>query len=503
MPSGEHERRLAIGTILQQISQVFSVVVMLAVITVLARRLTLTEFGTYGLLVSLTAYVFFVQSSIETLGVKAIAEAPGQRERNRAFSTALSVYVVAGGVAAALIAVGGISLLGLLNVPAALQHQARVGVLILAAVTFVGWPAKTFQDVLRASHELAAYSAAEISALLILGSLLMSLALADAPLWALVGVGGSAPLAIGLAAAALVTLRGLPFRFTREGLERDSLRRFLRPSGYLLLGGISDLVLYVLDRAILSAFRSPATLALYEGAVRPHNLLRQLNGTFAIASLPTAASYLRANDRSRLRDLLLRGTRYALATIVPLTLVFMILAQPILEVWLGSEYKAGALAMTILASYWLFHSNTVVAGGMLLAAGRVRQLVAWSVAVAAFNLTLSLALTPWLGLNGLVIGTAVPFAVLFPVYMVIVVSTFPVTLSDFAREAWLPAYATGAVVSCALLVLRFTVVLDTVPKVVGAVVLGLGSYWTIYYAFWLRPHERDLVKNLISAPFAR
>jgi hypothetical protein len=119
------------------------------------------------------------------------------------------------------------------------------------------------------------------------------------------------------------------------------------------------------------------------------------------------------------------------------------------------------------------------------------------------NLALSLALTPSLGLNGVVLGTTISYVVGFPVFMAIVLQTFPVRLSEFAREVWLPAYATGAVVAAALVVVRLAVQLDTVPEVLGAAVVSVAAYWAIYYVFWLKTSERLLVRDIALAIFRR
>src|SRR6476646_3449226 len=92
--SGEQEWHLAIGSIAQQASQVTGVLTMLVAITVLARGMSLPAFGTYGLLLSLTAYVSFIQGTVEAAAVKAIAEANDQPTRDRAFTTALTLYAL-------------------------------------------------------------------------------------------------------------------------------------------------------------------------------------------------------------------------------------------------------------------------------------------------------------------------------------------------------------------------------------------------------------------------
>jgi O-antigen/teichoic acid export membrane protein len=497
--SGEHERHLAISTLAQQGSQVVGVATMLVAVTVLARNLSLSEFGTYGLLLSLSAYVIFVQGSVEAAAVKTIAEATDQPARDRAFSTALSIYAVAALGAGVLIAAIGTLVVDLVDIPLRLDHQAQISVLALAAMTCVGLPLRVFQDVLRGSQRFLASALAEAIAYLIVGIALIGAALAEAPLWTLVLVGASIPFATGACACVIVALSAMPYRYRRTDLDFASARRFLTLSTYLFLMGVSDLIAYSLDRTILGAFRSTAAVGLYEGPIRAHNLIRQLHGTLAVTVLPASSRYLAQHDVPRTRDLLLRGTRYTLAAVVPLTIVFMVLAKPILVQWIGPKFGVAATAMTLLAAYWLFNANTGVAGTMLFAAGRARQLTLYALAVALLNVGLSLALTPSLGLNGVVLGTMISNIAGFPYFMAMTLSTFPVSLAELAREAWLPAYLTGAVVGAALLAVRVTVHFESLVQVAGVGLLAMFVYWAIYYFAWLRPAERVLVKNVAAA----
>lgn len=497
--SGAHEWHLAVSTLAQQVAQVVGVLATFVAITILARHLTLSEFGTYGLLVSFTTYVVFVQASVETAAVKAIAEATDQKGRDRAFTIAMSVYAVAGLAAGALVAVVGTMVLALFDIPPELHHEARVSVLAVAALICVGWPLKTFQDVLRGSRRFVAASVADVSAYLIVGILLCGLALKGAPLSMIVAVGASLPLCSGAVSGLIFAAKSLPYRYRRSEFARSSVQAFLRLSNYFFIMGAADFVTYSLDRTILASFRSIASVGLYEGPIRAHNLIRQVHGALSIPVLPTAAGYLTDSDIERTRDLLLRGTRYTLAAVVPLVVVFMVLAKPILSVWLGHRFQSAATAMTILVAYWLLSSNTGVAGSMLVAAGRVRPLTLYAAGAATLNLVLSLALTPWLGLNGVVLGTSIAAVLVFPVLIKLLLSSFSVSLGELAREAWLPAYLTGAVLAAALIAVRLTVSLEQLPEVIGVSLLALIAYWAIYYIAWLRPGERLLVRNVALA----
>ena len=62
-----------------------------------------------------------------------------------------------------------------------------------------------------------------------------------------------------------------------------------------------------------------------------------------------------------------------------MTVALMVMSKPILVVWLGPRYEAGATALTILVAYWLTASSTAVAAPMLIAA-LARQSHSWYMA---------------------------------------------------------------------------------------------------------------------------
>ena len=185
-------------------------------------------------------------------------------------------------------------------------------------------------------------------------------------------------------------------------------------AGWLLVVELSNLAMYAFSRVILGAYRSPAAVGQFEGPVRAHNLLYALGGALAVPVVPTASRYVAAGDARRLRGLAVRGTRYTLALFVPLCVTLMVLAEPILDVWLGDRYGEGATALAILVSYWLLYGGLVVTPGFLVGAGRARAVGLVFAGAAVLNLALALVLTPELGLEGPALATAIPFFLAFP-----------------------------------------------------------------------------------------
>jgi O-antigen/teichoic acid export membrane protein len=503
LESGSQERHLALGTLAQQASTVAWTLAMLVVTTAVARTRSLAEFGVYGLLTSFTTYLLLAQISVESAAIKSLGEAQDEDGRSRAFTIASLLYLL-GGLATGFIVVGaGMALLGALNIPSRLIDESRESLAALGVVMIFGWPLKVFQDVLRGSQRFVPAAIAEIAASVAFVSIAVILVTLQAPLWSLVAVGGSQPALMGAAGAVTVIVSRVRPVFDRASLRRAEVRSFLGLSGTMFGLGITDLVVYSLDRLVLGLFRPVATIGLYEGPVRAHNLVRQLNGTLATTVLPAASSYLGAHDIQRARDLLVRGTRYVVAAVVPLTVVLMVLARPILVAWLGPKFGPAGLALTLFVSYWLVASSTTVSGPMLVAAGRAGTLLRYATVLALANLSLSLTLTPLIGLEGVVIGTALPNFLIVPVILRLAIDTFNVSVGELARRVWIPAFSLAVFLAIALLALRLAAKPHGVIEVGAVCAAALLAYWTAYALLWLDPGERLLVRDMARAFSAR
>ncbi|MEA2195482.1 MAG: hypothetical protein QOG42_1916 [Solirubrobacteraceae bacterium] len=492
------ERHIARSTLAQQASQGVGVVAMLIVITLLGRQLSLREFGLFGLLIALASYMLVLQASVEGAAVRAIALVPqGGPPRDRLFSTILALYAGFGLIAGAIIAGAGVALVGVLRIDADLERTAREGFVALGSVTAVGWPFRAYLDALRGSQQFVAASLAEVVANIAYVVLMIALIVAGAPLWAVIAVGGSLPILLGLGSLAMLKIVRAPFRFRVAEVNTATAREVLGFSAYLSAIGIADLITYSTDRIVLAAFRSTAVVGLFEGVIRPHALVRQLHGTLVVTIVPVASGYIAAGDEERLHDLLLRGTRYVMAIVAPVTVVLMVISAPLLEAWLGPRFRVAAPAMAILLSYWVVNAATGIGGAMLVARGRAAELTKLAWTVALMNLALSLALTPWLGLDGVALGTAIPYFLIFPVVVHLVLKDFPVGLGRFVRTAILPAYVTAAATAVVVGLVRLLVEPEGIAAVGLTAVGGLAFAFTFYAAACLAPAERAMLRSLL------
>jgi O-antigen/teichoic acid export membrane protein len=490
-------RLLASGALLQQVAQGAGLLALLTIVTILARRLSVSELGAYGLVASLAGYLLVLRNSVASSAVRAMAAAVEPAERRMVFSAAAALYAVAGVATGLLIAGAGLLIAGLI-LDGDLARDARVGGLGLGAVTAAGVAASVCLDALRAERAFVRAASTEIAAVALYLASMLALIFAGAGLGALIAASGGLPLYSGVISALVARRAGLGLRFQRSAATRPRVMAIVPTAGWLLVIELCNMAIYAFSRVILGAYRSPRAVGLFEGPVRAHNLLYALGGALAVPVVPTASRYLSTGDQRRLRDLVVRGTRYTLALFVPVCVTLIVLAGPILDAWLGDRYGDGDLALAILVSYWLLYGGLVVTPGFLVGAGRARELARIMIVVAASNLALSLILTPELGIEGPAVATAVPFVVAFPFLLRLGLSASGAPVAELARRAWGPNYLLGALLAAGLLAGRAVLPMDEAAAVLGLAVGGVLAYWAALYGLVLAAGERALVRGLLS-----
>jgi O-antigen/teichoic acid export membrane protein len=496
-PPGQGEARLlASGALVQQLAQASGLVVLLVIVTVLARRLSVADLGAYGLVASLAGYLLVLRNSVASSAVRAMAGALDRDERGLMFSAAAALYAVVGVVTAVVIG-GAAWAIGTLILEGELGRDARLGGVGLGIVTGLGIAATINLDALRAERLFVRAAMTEIVAVSLHLALMLGLIFGGADLAWVIAFSGAIPLFSGVLCAVVARRSGLPVRFERAAVTRERTMEIVPTAGWLLVVELSNLAMYAFSRVILGAYRSPTAVGQFEGPVRAHNLLYALGGALAVPVVPTASRYVAAGDSRRLRGLAVRGSRYTLALFVPLCVTLMVLAEPILDVWLGDRYGEGATALAILVSYWLVYGGLVVTPGFLVGAGRARAVGLVFAGAAVLNLALALILTPEFGIEGPALATAIPFFLAFPLLLSVGLDASGAPLGELARRAWLPAYSLGLVLSGVLVVVRLGLEPQTLVAVLLTAGLGVVAYWLAFYGLVLEADERQLFRGLL------
>jgi O-antigen/teichoic acid export membrane protein len=488
-------RIVASGALLQQLAQASGLLALLVIVTLLARDLTVSQLGAYGLVASLAGYLLVLRNSVASAAVRAMAGEIDRDERASVFVVAARLYALVG-VATGLLIAGVAVLIAAIALDGALASDARAGGLGLGAITAIGIAASIYLDRLRAERMFPAAAGSEIAAVAIYLVMMVTLILANADLALIIALSGALPLLSGLICGVIVRRRGLGARVS-DGRERRHRAAIVPTAGWLLVIELSNLAMYASGRIVLGAYKTPRAVGLYEGPVRAHNLLYALGGALAVPTVPTASRYVGEGDERRLHELAVRGSRYTLALFVPLCVTLIVMSKPIIGVWLGDRYTDGAAALSILVSYWLLYGALIVTPGFLVGAGEARAAGRTLACAAVLNLVIALALTPELGVEGPAVATAGALFVAFPFLLRTGLRASRVPLSELVGRAAVPAYTLGLVLAGALVAIRFGLEPETLLPVAAVAIVGLAAYWSAYYALVLDPSERGLVRGLL------
>jgi O-antigen/teichoic acid export membrane protein len=195
----------------------------------------------------------------------------------------------------------------------------------------------------------------------------------------------------------------LRFRFQRVGF-RDSLS-YLGMPAMLLVASLGNIFEYQVDKFVLSHFRGARYAGLYQLGL---NLVTQAQilALIPLGVLLAATAELHRSNPAKLRRLEGNASAACLSTGAVILGALIAFSDSFYRIWLGPRYDASAHAAKILAVAALI--ALVAAPWYFYMLGRVlyRFIVVVALTNLVVNLACTIALTPRLGINGALIGTA-------------------------------------------------------------------------------------------------
>jgi len=222
----------------------------------------------------------------------------------------------------------------------------------------------------------------------------------------MVQVGGTA---IAFLVGAWWLLRRIPEGVRRCAPEYETRVWARKALPFVALAGMG-VINQRIDIVMLGLYYPDATVGIYQAVVVGGSLasfgLQAVNTTIA----PQISRLWAAQDLVRLQRLATASARISAAVALPVVVVFAALGGPLLGLAFGSEFSAGALALTILAVGQLVSSSFGSVGGFLTMT-QYAGLAMRGVGIAAgANVILNALLVPRFGMDGAAVATATSVA---------------------------------------------------------------------------------------------
>jgi O-antigen/teichoic acid export membrane protein len=501
------KRRIIVNTLVNGAAQATALVLGLVLMPLLIRGFGLRDYGVYIIAASVGAYATLLDLGVGAAIVKMTAERAARERRGEIadlYATGLAFYGVVGLVVAAGLVALSLEVGAIFAIDADGSRLLSRLLLATAAGALLTWPLNASSYVLQGFQRYTVVARTSVLVLLSNAGVTVAVVLAGAgPLTLVVG-----QLLVQIAGGTLNTvmarrLVGAPVSFRRANL--GAFRGIASFSWVIFVLQICTLVIYEqTDRLILGVFVGAAAVTLYEAAGKFQQLVVQLTAFSNSAVLP-AASFLQSSGQGDvLRPLFLRGTKYALALVLPAVATLIVLARPIIGTWLGPAFVGQALAAQVFLSHQLLTPGTAVGDNIVVGLGRMKPRLPYVVGILTVgNVVLSLLLVQWLGILGVVLGTVIPHLVDYPLHVRFLLRELGVPLRTALRQIALPLYPA--------LVVPVAVALVLVSTPLGGHLLGLavimaasaGAYWLTLAAFCLDDFDRGQLRAFAAAVRSR
>jgi O-antigen/teichoic acid export membrane protein len=410
---------LARNIVYNFLAQIWFLILPLVVSPYLVGRLGLEKYGILALAGTVIGYLAVLDLGMGTATTKYLADHHAQRDfaaMSKVIGTSVVIYSGLGVVGTLAISLLARTLVTrLLQVPPELVPQT-VTVFYISAIGFlINMPLTVFGAIPAALQRFDVLFFQNLvfgTANLLVQVLLLALGYS---LRALV-LGSVATSALGVAAFLIISRRLLPEVRFAPRFDLQTARKILRFSVLKMFSVLSGIVVFQLDRLLIAIFLPIASVSHY---VIPLTLAQKI--VSIIPNVTTAVFPAVSDYHARghgLAELYARVTKLVALMVLPLSIVLLIFAEPILTVWMGADVAAhSTVTLRWLALAFLVASFAAVPGVFVEAMGRPGIPAAFAALSAVLNLSITLLLIRPLGVVAPAIALLVNGLITVPLFL--------------------------------------------------------------------------------------
>ena len=439
---------------------------------VIVRNLGAEAFGLWVLLTAIFGFGSLLDLGLGTSIVRYVGSAKATadwRRRNRIISTIGATYLAIAVVTAILIGLLLPHLVRALDLSTAQQTTAQLLIVLLAGrVVIITLPLGIFRGLLFGEQLIYLINGVQAGTLIIHG-VVAWLVLESGQ-----GLLGLATVAIGtltLEHLAYVWLayRNVPrLHLSWRLVDRALLAEVSSFSIHSFAVTASALVLLRTDPILVKLFLPLSAVATYAIAMKiaeqAHLVLKQ----FVNALSPLIAELQSQGDVKRLRQILISGTKFAVAPAVLALVGLGIFGRQAITLWLDPSFASAWPVLMVLMTAMVVSVPELVAANVLTMSGHYRLPARASVVSAAVNVVVSLILAMRFGMMGIAVGTLIAAVLVNGVVVAAALRVHDLSWNDYIRRALRPHLIPAAGATALGLVIRD--VID--PSSLGIIVVG-------------------------------
>ena len=403
-------RKFLQGSASNVLRLLLSVLVATVLPPILVHHLSEAEYSAWVLILQLSTYINLLDLGLQTIISKMIAEnhARGDSEANhRLLSTSFSVLAGTAGFGMVLIGVMVWRVPQLFHqMPPELFPEVRLGLLLIGISAAFGLPFNPFLSVFTGLQSYILPTVIALLSRLVSASVLVALVLLH---------GGLVQLTLALAlvniATAIAQFYGWKFyagtqvAFSFFQLHRGTASSLLRSGGVIAIWSLGELFVSGLDLVLVGNFNY-ANTGFYAIATSATNFMLMIISSLFSPLLPAIASMQATSTPEAIGKATIRVSRYCTLTLCVLSLPLLLVAFPLLSLWVGHTYALKTvLFLQILVISNCLRQFCYPYSQVVIATGKQNLATLAPVGEAVVNLAMSLWLGSKMGALGVAFGT--------------------------------------------------------------------------------------------------
>lgn len=493
--------RLASNTIINIAYTAISFVIAYAMTPIILHRLGVEQYGIWAFLsiFSVSGYFSLLDFGFQGAAIKYIAE---YRARGDEISLAevinatITFFISVGAIGGLLLWVFNvIALPHVFQLPADQIPHIQTLVSIVALSFLVQFPALGFAAVLEGTQRYDILRGISLAVTILTNAAILIWMHGDQSLaflvWAIVG--GGVLTVMGYVLAAHSLLPAIRLRFF--SFDRNSWQKLFTLSSKLFISKIIGLVFNNTDKILIGIFLYVAVQTDYDIVNKLHIILLSILSIMNQAVLPAAAAAEARGDSAGLRTLLLRGTKYSAALVLPIWLFMLFLPRQTLTMWVGASFAPLAPLVLLYISHMFLTMLVGVSSTMLVSINKVGRVLKISLWAAIINLAVSIATVQWLGITGLILGTALAYFISSLIYIFSVNRIFSISGQDFFRLTIRPLLPSSLLTIILLLLVKLY--FHNISLLVGlsCIIASYLVFFATLFRFGLDREEHQRVRD--------
>ncbi len=245
-----------------------------------------------------------------------------------------------------------------------------------------------------------------------------------------------------------------------------------------------------IDTLMLTHFRPLQEVGIYNTILPSAMLFLYFSSSISAVIFPIVVELWIQKDQRRITEGVRLLSRYLFFIIIPPALAIFMFSKPLILIFFGEGYAAGALALQILIIGMLFYVVAGVNLGIITAIGKPKLVTKIIIIAAILNIILNFILIPPFGIEGAALTTALSYLVILILSTRKIIYFFQVR---FPYDLWIKLIFAGLAFAAVVYGTQHFLSFSAAAETIIALLLALLMY--IFIAFYLKIIDWEEIKR--------